>query len=110
MRWFDVSPRRATPKGHPSFISCTAPRSVTPLPQGNLPRSWHTPVAQGALVDPKVAGDARDRLTGLEDQPDRTLLEVPIELPSPLCHRPSLKGDVSTVRGEAHQPPRARCH
>jgi hypothetical protein len=28
MRWFDASPRRATSKGHHSFISCTAPRSI----------------------------------------------------------------------------------
>ena len=33
MRWFDASPRRATPKGHQSFISRTAPQSITPLPQ-----------------------------------------------------------------------------
>src|SRR5690348_12573856 len=33
---------------------------------------------------------AVDRLTGLPDQPDRALPEVPIELPACLCHRPVL--------------------
>ena len=33
------------------------------------------PVAQGALVDPEVLGDLRDRAAGLPDQPDRALLE-----------------------------------
>ena len=32
MRWFDASPRRATPKGHQSFIFCTAPQSATCYP------------------------------------------------------------------------------
>src|SRR3954462_8748790 len=49
MRRFDTSPRRAAPKGQ-TFISCTAPRSITQLPS-NLPRSWHTPVAQRGRVD-----------------------------------------------------------
>ena len=30
MRWFDISPRRATSKGH-TFITCTAPHQETPL-------------------------------------------------------------------------------
>lgn len=29
MRWSDASPRRATPKGRQSFISCTAPHRET---------------------------------------------------------------------------------
>jgi hypothetical protein len=28
LRWFDASPRRATPKGHKTFIICTAPHQV----------------------------------------------------------------------------------
>ena len=32
MRRLDASPRRATPKGHQSFISCTAPQSATRYP------------------------------------------------------------------------------
>src|SRR5512144_2543974 len=63
MRWFDVSPRRATPKGHQSFISCTAPRSVTPLPHGNLPRSWHTPDAEHLLLP--LHGDPDRQVRGL---------------------------------------------
>jgi transposase len=53
-------------------------------------------------VDSQFPGDLRDRLTGLPDQPHRALLEVLIELPACLRHRPSSKGDVSTVRGETH--------
>src|SRR3954454_15432813 len=96
MRRFDTSPRRAAPKGQ-TFISCTAPRSITQLPS-NLPRSWHTPVAQGALVDPQLPGHLRDRLAGLEHQPDHTGLEVRIELPVlPSHRRPPQRRDVSTL-------------
>src|SRR3954470_15499227 len=55
MRRFDTSPRRAAPKGQ-TFISCTAPRSITQLPS-NLPRSWHTPVAQRRGVDVQQRAD-----------------------------------------------------
>src|SRR3954453_2129413 len=81
MRRFDTSPRRAAPKGQ-TFISCTAPRSITQLPS-DLPRSWHTPVAQGALVDPQVAGDLGDGLTGLQHHLHGFSLELRTE-PSPL--------------------------
>ena len=40
------------------------------------------PVTQRRLVDPQLAGDLRDRLAGLVDQPHRALLEVLIELAS----------------------------
>src|SRR3954451_18441607 len=78
MRRFDTSPRRAAPKGQ-TFIFCTAPRLITQLPS-DLPRSWHTPVAQGALVDPQVPGDLGDRLVRLLDDPDRSLAELPVVL------------------------------
>src|SRR4051794_17890067 len=42
MRRFDVSPRRATPKGHESFISCTAPHQVALPTSSSSPCSWHT--------------------------------------------------------------------
>ncbi len=61
MRWFDASPRRATPKGPQSFISRTAPRSVTSLRSSDLPRSWHTPVPESLLNHPQLASDRSDR-------------------------------------------------
>jgi hypothetical protein len=57
------------------------------------------------LVNAQLPGHLRDRLPGLPDNPHRTLPEVLIELPSQLCHRRLLIGDVSTLRGEA---PRTR--
>src|SRR4051812_38871322 len=81
MRRFDTSPRRAAPKGQ-TFISCTAPRSITQLPS-NLPRSWHTPVAQRALIDAQVAGDLGDGLAGLEHHLHGLSLELRAE-PAPL--------------------------
>src|SRR4051812_30694673 len=98
MRRFDTSPRRAAPKGQ-TFIFCTAPRLITQLPS-DLPRSWHTPVAQGALVDPQLPGHLRDRLAGLEHQPDRTLLEVLIELPIRPRHRHSSKARSPRYEGK----------
>src|SRR6266508_2342905 len=83
MRWFDASPRRATPKGQQSFISCTAPRSITPLPQGNLPRSWHTPVTQRFPVDTQPVRHPGDRplllaglLPDLEHHPHGPLTDL----------------------------------
>jgi transposase len=48
-----------------------------------------TPVTQRPLVNPQFAGHLGDRLAGLADQPHRALLEVLIELPTCLCHRPA---------------------
>src|SRR5664279_6431121 len=42
MRRFEASPRRATPKGHKTFINCTAPPSPGPTYIARLQRSWHT--------------------------------------------------------------------
>lgn len=36
------------------------------------------PIAQGARVDPKIAGDLSDRLSGLLDDPDRPITELPV--------------------------------
>ena len=86
MRWFDASPRRATPKGQQSFISCTAPRSITPLPQGNLPRSWRTPVAERGRTDTDLPSDLRDATTILHDQPGRFLPELRRVILTLPCH------------------------
>jgi hypothetical protein len=45
MRWFDATPRRATPKGHKSFISHATAHlieAVLPTSQPLLLRAWHT--------------------------------------------------------------------
>src|SRR5215213_3900111 len=57
-----------------------ARRAVT-----GVPSALH-PVAQGALVDPQVAGDLRDRLPGLLDDPNSSLTELPIVLLPYLWH------------------------
>src|ERR1022692_3762865 len=73
MRRLDASPRRATPKGHQSFISRTAPQSVTRYPS-DLPRSWHTPLAKSHLMDADVPGDLSDRTATVKDESYRLLL------------------------------------
>src|SRR6266496_2640188 len=67
------------------------------------------PVAQRPVVDPQLSRDLRDRLAGLPDQPDRALLEVLVELPSRLSHRPSLKAMSPRYEGKptSHTPPSA---
>jgi hypothetical protein len=42
MWWFEASPRRATPKGQQSFISCTAPLQQALPTSNSLPRQGHT--------------------------------------------------------------------
>ncbi len=43
MRRFDAAPRRATPKGHKSFISCTAALQASRLPTYDSSlRAWRT--------------------------------------------------------------------
>ncbi len=67
MRWFDASPRRATPKGQQSFISCTAPRSITALPHV-------TSRARGTPENQRLAMAARDlgcSFPGCIDPPSR---------------------------------------
>src|SRR5215213_6334735 len=51
MRRFDISPRRATPKGHESFISCTAPHQVALPTSSSSPCSWHTDAKLTAAFD-----------------------------------------------------------
>ena len=65
------------------------------------------PVPQRALVDAQIFRDLRDRPAGLPDQPDRALLEVLIELPACLCHRPvlPLRRCVHATRGSPARPP-----
>jgi len=51
MRWFDASPRRATPKGHKSFIFHAAPhRTRSPTWWPRSPRSWRTGVPEVCLA------------------------------------------------------------
>jgi len=43
MRRFDATPRRATPKGHKTFISCPATHQESRIPTNDpSPRSWRT--------------------------------------------------------------------
>jgi len=43
MRRFDAAPRRATPKGHKTFISCPATHQESRIPTNDSsPRSWRT--------------------------------------------------------------------
>ncbi|MCW2639787.1 MAG: Integrase catalytic region [Dactylosporangium sp.] len=51
MRRFDISPRRATPKGHKSFISCTAAHQVALPTSNSFPCSWHTDTKFTAVFD-----------------------------------------------------------
>src|SRR3954466_10640370 len=98
MRRFDTSPRRAAPKGQ-TFISCTAPRSITQLPS-NLPRSWHTPVAEGSLVHVDLTGDFGDRTRRLDHHLHGLALELGRKLPSPFRHcYPSIQTEPYRVRG-----------
>src|SRR3954451_7637206 len=81
MRRFDTSPRRAAPKGQ-TFISRTAPRSITQLPS-NLPRSWHTPVTQRALIEVYFPDHFGDRTRRLDHHLHRLVLELRRQLPPP---------------------------
>src|SRR5919107_1791984 len=51
MRRFDISPRRATPKGHEFFISWTAPYQVALPTSSYSPCSWHTDAKLTAAFD-----------------------------------------------------------
>ena len=57
MRRFDISPRRATPKGHESFISCTAPHQVALPTSSSSPCSWHTDAKYTGSFDAIFAAD-----------------------------------------------------
>src|SRR5262245_696851 len=99
MRWFDASPRRATPEGQQSSISRTAPRIDHPLPHATSPRSWHTPVPQGPVVDPQVPGHLRDRLAGRDHHLHGLSLELRAELAAMLRHETD-----PLSRAESHCP------
>jgi hypothetical protein len=62
-------------KGHQILHLLHSTAIGHPLSLSGLLRSWHTPVAQRALVDPEFPGRLRDRLAGLPDQPYRALPE-----------------------------------
>src|SRR4051794_9931777 len=100
MRRFDTSPRRAAPKGQTS-ISCTAPRSITQLPS-NLPRSWHTPLAQRHLVHADIARHFYDRPTALDHEGHRLGLVLLSEATSSRSHDPypSHEGQLHRLSGE----------
>jgi hypothetical protein len=66
----------------------------------SVPSPYHFWLIRSAAKSRFTTSGARQR--PLPDQPHRTLLKVLIELPACLCHRPSLKGDASTLRGETH--------
>src|SRR4051794_21742659 len=60
MRRFDASPRRATPKGHKSFISCTAPHQVAVPTSSSSPCSWHTDAKFTAVFDAVFTAEGMD--------------------------------------------------
>src|SRR2546422_6308256 len=69
-------------------------------PVATLAAGPGAPVTPRALIDAQLPSDPRDRPASLEHQPYRTLPAGIIQLPIP-AHRPSVCGDVSTLRGEA---------
>jgi hypothetical protein len=79
MRWFDATPRRATPKGHQSFISHTAAQSikVSYLHRDlSLLRAWRTDDPGLGRVQPQPdllhpVLQRRQHLAGLPRQPRR---------------------------------------
>src|SRR5205807_10300513 len=98
--------RLVHPEGHRAFehvaphselgVLLTQPGQLGPLVLAQpaiaalaLPPVPGHPVLQRARDDPQLPGHLRDRLARLADQAHRALLEVRIELPARLCHRPS---------------------
>src|SRR5947199_188982 len=67
MRRFDITPRRATPKGHNPFISCTAPRQEeSGMGRRGYPPEFRRKVLDLIDADRSVADVARD--LGISDQ------------------------------------------
>lgn len=60
------------------------------------------PVPERALVHPEIPGYLRDRLPGLLNDPDRSVLELLTEPLPVLCHENSLIAGASTTMGEPH--------
>ena len=54
MRWFDASPRRATPKGQQSFIFCTAPHPRGPTYMDPPFRARGTPQFPNVSVEQPI--------------------------------------------------------
>src|SRR6266702_1619620 len=103
-RWHDqrIPPGRVTWTRFSARTGQLGPLVLAQPPTAALaaPAVQPHPVAQGALVDPQPPGHLRDRLPGLPDQPHRALLEVLVELPACLCHRPPpLRRCVHATRG-----------
>ena len=71
MWWFEASPRRATPKGQQSFISCTAPLQQALPTSNSLPRQGHTGteiltgVLEATVRDPSRSGPGARLTHGL---------------------------------------------
>src|SRR3954471_21165742 len=61
MRQFGISPHRATPKGHKSFISRTAPHQRALPTSSSSPCSWHTDRKFTALFDEVFKSEGPDR-------------------------------------------------
>ena len=57
MRRFDISPHRATPKAHKSFISYTAPHQRALPTSSSSPCSWHTDAKFTATFDEVFRAD-----------------------------------------------------
>src|SRR5215213_8123897 len=76
----------------------------------SVPSALH-PIAQRALVDPKVASDLRDRLPSLLDDPNSSLTELPVVLLpylwhlDPHCRCLRGPGGTSDIRADADGGP-----
>ena len=74
MWWFEASPRRATPKGRQSFISCTAPLHEALPTSNSSPRSGHTH-KQVSICDSESA-TMPTKITGNRPRPTGALIAV----------------------------------
>ena len=75
MRRFDAAPRRATPKGHKSSISCTATHQESRLPTYDSSlRAWRTNAVQLVLI---VDGRARRTAVSVVPEGLRRAAAVP---------------------------------
>src|SRR4051812_29612722 len=102
MRWFGISPPQGDTEG-PAILhllhSTAIDHSAT---SSDLPRSWHTPVAQRALVDPQIAGDLRDGLASLDHHLHGLSLELRAEPSTLLGHGPILSVERNCPRSLVH--------
>ena len=98
MRWFDASPRRATPKGHKPSSSAQH-HAQPPNYPWRPPAFVAHPSCPGSLVDTKITSDRRDRLPGLPHHPHCPLTELASNFLR-FSGMTLLIADASTVRGE----------